>query len=96
MELSFTEKYGRYLSQRRIRSALWLIIGSIFVAVAFAFFMNPYRVVPGGVYGLGIVLHELFPSIQVGTFGLMFDIPLLLIALRVFGRKFVEAYRQSV
>lgn len=42
----------------------------------------------GGVYGLGIVLHALFPSIQVGTFGLMFDIPLLLIGLKVFGRMF--------
>ena len=88
MELAFAEKYRRYLSRRRIRSALWLIIGSICVAAAFAFFMNPYRVVPGGVYGLGIVLHELFPSIQVGTFGLMFDIPLLLIALKVFGKRF--------
>ena len=88
MELAFAEKYRRYLSRRRIRSALWLMIGSICVAAAFAFFMNPYRVVPGGVYGLGIVLHELFPSIQVGTFGLMFDIPLLLIALKVFGKRF--------
>ncbi len=53
----------------------------------FIFLPNKFFV-PGGVYGLGIVLHALFPSIQVGTFGLMFDIPLLLIAFWVFGGMF--------
>lgn len=38
------------------------------MSAGFVLFMNPYQVVPGGVYGLGIVLHALFPSIQVGTF----------------------------
>ena len=37
---------------------------------------------------MGIVLHQLLPQIQVGTFGLMFDIPLLLIGIRVFGGMF--------
>ena len=48
----------------------------------------PYNFVPGGVYGLGIVLHNIFPSIQVGTFGYMFDVPLMLVALLVFGGQF--------
>ena len=43
---------------------------------------------PGGVYGMGIVLHNIFPSIQVGTFGYMFDIPLMLISALVFGGGF--------
>ena len=79
MEFALTEKYRRYASRRRIKSVLWLVCGSILMSAGFVLFMNPYQVVPGGVYGLGIVLHALFPSIQVGTFGLMFDIPLLLI-----------------
>ena len=37
---------------------------------------------------MGIVLHNIFPSIQVGTFGYMFDIPLMLIAMLVFGGGF--------
>lgn len=88
MEFALTEKYRRYASRRRIKSVLWLVCGSILMSAGFVLFMNPYQVVPGGVYGLGIVLHALFPSIQVGTFGLMFDIPLLLIGLKVFGRMF--------
>lgn len=49
----------------------------------FVLFVNPYNFVPGGVYGMGIVLHNIFPSIQVGTFGYMFDVPLMIIAMLV-------------
>lgn len=35
----------------------------------FCVFINPYNIVPGGVYGASIVLHNLFPSVHVGTFG---------------------------
>ena len=51
-----------------------IFAGSTVLAAGFVFFINPYNIVPGGVYGASIVLHNLFPSIQVGTFGYMFDI----------------------
>lgn len=70
------------------REMITIIIGCIIVAVGFVFFINPYNIVPGGVYGLGIVLHNIVPSIQVGTFGYMFDIPLLTIAIILFGKQF--------
>ena len=65
-----------------------ILIGCTLVAAGFVFFATPYKIVPGGVYGLGVVLHHLIPSIKVGTFGFMFDIPLLLIGTRVFGKMF--------
>lgn len=65
-----------------------IVLGSFLLAAAYVLFINPYKIVPGGVYGVGIVLHSLFPSVQVGTFGLMLDIPLLLMAFRVFGGMF--------
>ena len=37
---------------------------------------------------MGIVLHNIFPSVQVGTFGYMFDVPLMFTALLVFGGQF--------
>ena len=58
------------------------------MSIGFVFFINPYDIVPGGVYGMGIVLHNIFPHIQVGTFGYMFDIPLLTTAMILFGREF--------
>ena len=70
------------------RSWFLTFLGCSIMGSGFVFFINPYNFVPGGVYGAGIVLHNLFPSIQVGTFGYMFDIPLMIIAILVFGGKF--------
>ncbi len=64
-----------------------ILIGCIILAAGFVFFINPYNIVPGGVYGSSIVLHNLFPSIQVGTFGYMFDIPLLILSVVLLGAK---------
>ncbi len=68
-------------------SWLNILIGCIIVAAGFVFFINPYNIVPGGAYGASIVLHNLFPSIQVGTFGYMFDIPLLVLSVVLLGTK---------
>lgn len=70
------------------RDMILIIIGCTMVAAGFVFFINPYNIVPGGVYGAGIVLHNIFPSVQVGTFGYMMDIPLLITAIIIFGKQF--------
>ncbi|MDO4190329.1 MAG: YitT family protein [Bacteroidales bacterium] len=66
-------------------SWLNIFIGCAILAAGFVFFINPYNIVPGGVYGASIVLHNLFPSIQVGIFGYMFDIPLLILSVLLLG-----------
>ena len=70
------------------KEMLTIVVGCVIVSVGFVFFINPYNIVPGGVYGLGIVMHNIFPSVQVGTFGYMFDVPLLITAIFIFGRQF--------
>ncbi len=70
------------------RSWVLLFLGCTIMGAGYVFFINPYNFVPGGVYGLGIVMHNIFPSIQVGTFGYIFDIPLMITALVVFGGSF--------
>ena len=70
------------------KSWIMIILGCFIMSVGYVLFINPYYIVPGGVYGAGIVLHYLFPNIQVGTFGFMFDIPLLIIGIKVFGGMF--------
>lgn len=62
-------------------------MGCTIMAAGFVYFINPYNIVPGGVYGVSIVLHNLFPSIQVGTFGYMFDVPLLILSMVLLGAK---------
>ncbi len=70
------------------RSWFLIFLGCAVMGTGFVLFINPYRFVPGGVYGMGVVLHNIFPSIQVGTFGYMFDIPLMIIAVLIFGGQF--------
>ena len=69
-------------------SWIQLFVGCMIMGAGFVLFVNPYNFVPGGVYGAGIVLHNIFPSIQVGTFGYMFDIPLMITAILIFGGQF--------
>lgn len=76
------------MERQTIRQWLFVVVGAVLIATAFVLFITPYRIVPGGVYGMGVVLNYLFPKIQVGTYGLSMDIPLLLIAFRLFGAKF--------
>lgn len=75
------------MKRETILSWVNILIGCVILASGFVFFINPYNIVPGGAYGASIVLHNLFPSIQVGTFGYMFDIPLLIISVIFLGAK---------
>ncbi|MBQ9138818.1 MAG: YitT family protein [Alistipes sp.] len=69
-------------------SWFFIFLGCTLLAAGYVFFISPYNIVPGGIYGASIVLHNIFPNIQVGTFGYMFDIPLLILAFLIFGSKF--------
>jgi len=79
--------------QERIFSKLWykdaamIIVGTFSVAVGIVFFIAPYKFVPGGVYGISIVLHHLLGT-PIGLISLLMDIPLLLIGIKVLGSRF--------
>ena len=73
--------------KKAVRGWVSIFVGCIILASGFVYFINPYGIVPGGVYGASIVLQSLFPSIQVGTFGYMFDIPLLILSVLLLGAK---------
>ena len=64
-----------------------IMLGCAIMAAGFVYFISPYNIVPGGVYGASIVMHNIFPSIQVGTFGYMFDVPLLILSALLLGAK---------
>ncbi len=73
--------------KKTICSWITIFIGCAIMAAGFVYFINPYGLVPGGVYGASIVLQRIFPSIQVGTFGYMLDIPLLTLSVILLGSK---------
>ena len=82
-----------FVSKEKIFSRKWFIsyalitIGSFIMAAGFVFFIMPHHIVPGGVYGIGIVLNHLI-GIPVGLTGLAFNIPLTIIGIKVLGPRF--------
>lgn len=85
------------LSRKRlVRDYFLIILGSAIAAAAYSFFCAPHSIVPGGVYGITIVLNaiskgwfEAFPDgLPIGTMALFFNIPLWLAAYRFLGHHY--------
>jgi uncharacterized membrane-anchored protein YitT (DUF2179 family) len=82
-----------YVSNEKLFSRKWfwayslITVGAFIMAVGYVLFIAPHKIVPGGVYGIGIVLNDLF-NIPVGLTGLAFNIPLAIIGVRLLGPKF--------
>ena len=79
--------------EEKIFSAIWLknylmvIIGSLILAFGFVFFIVPHDIVPGGVFGLGIIFNHLF-GLPIGLTAFAINIPLLITAMRLLGFDF--------
>lgn len=65
----------------------YLLAGSFVLAIGIVLFVNPYKLAPGGTYGIAIVLHHLLGWTISGT-ALAFDIPLLVLGTVVLGPRF--------
>ncbi len=82
-----------FVSKEKVFSRKWFIsyflitLGALIMAAGFVFFIAPNKIVPGGVYGIGIVLHHLV-GIPIGLTGLAFNIPLTIIGVRILGPRF--------
>ncbi|MDH6534833.1 YitT family protein [Parabacteroides sp. 52] len=70
-----------------------IIVGAFLQALSYVLFLAPYKIVPGGVYGISIVLHHLtkglFPflpeGLPMGITALFFNVPLLFLAIKKLG-----------
>lgn len=73
-----------------------ILIGTFIMASGFVLFINPYKIVPGGVYGIAIVIHYLTEGmftfwplgIPIGLLGLTMDIPLTILGVKILGPRF--------
>ena len=73
-----------------------IVIGSLILAAGFVFFISPYKIVPGGVYGIAIVIHYLTQGVfswassgfPIGLMGLILNIPLTFIGIKILGPRF--------
>jgi len=73
-----------------------IVVGSIILAAGFVFFISPYKIVPGGVYGIAIVIHYLTEGMlswapsgfPIGMMGLILNIPLTILGIKILGPRF--------
>ena len=84
--MAFIQK-DKLFSKRWLINYSLIVIGSFILASGFVLFITPYKIVPGGVYGIAIVLHYLF-DVPVGFMALTMDIPLTIIGIRILGPRF--------
>lgn len=70
-----------------------IVVGAFLQALSYVLFLAPYKIVPGGVYGISIVLHyvtkgvfSVFPDgLPLGATALCFNVPLMILAMRKIG-----------
>jgi uncharacterized membrane-anchored protein YitT (DUF2179 family) len=87
---------NKLFSARQFRDYVFIVIGAFIMAVGYVFFISPHKIVPGGVYGISIVVHYMtqgmfsfWPDgIPIGLFGLILNIPLTYFGIKILGPKF--------
>lgn len=91
-----------FLPKDKVFSLRWfkdyslIVIGSFILAVGFVYFISPHRIVPGGVYGIAIVVHYMTQGVfsfwpegfPIGLFGLILNIPLTIAGIKILGPRF--------
>lgn len=82
-----------FLQKDKLFTRKWFIsyglifAGTLLVSLGYVYFITPYKIVPGGIYGISIVLHHLF-GLPVGLTALAFNIPLTILGTRILGPRF--------
>ena len=78
-----------------LRDYILILIGTFLMSVAINFIYEPMELITGGVTGLGIILKHFTGGIVEGGFpvwatNLLFNIPVFLISLKVFGFRYIS------
>ena len=70
-----------FITKERLFSNRWfqaygmIVLGSFILATGYALFIAPHEIVPGGVFGLAIVIHS-FTDLPIGMTALAINIPI--------------------
>jgi uncharacterized membrane-anchored protein YitT (DUF2179 family) len=94
----------KFLSKKWFVNYAQVVTGSLIIAVGFVFFVSPYKLAPGGVYGISIVLHYMYEmyhstleslfgtslpdSLDISVAAICMDIPLCIIGTKILGKSF--------
>ncbi len=82
-----------FQNKEKIFSRKWfisyalIVLGAFIMASGYVLFVSPYKIVPGGVYGIGIILYHVM-NLPIGLTGLALNIPLAIIGVKILGPRF--------
>jgi uncharacterized membrane-anchored protein YitT (DUF2179 family) len=82
-----------FTTQEKFLSLAWfkavglIVSGALIMAIGYVYFIMPHQIVPGGVYGISIIISHLIGT-PVGMTALVFNIPLTILGIKVLGPKF--------
>ncbi|MCL2857035.1 MAG: YitT family protein [Oscillospiraceae bacterium] len=74
--------------RQKLTNAALIIVGCVLYAFAFNLFFDPFRISPGGVSGLSMILSY-FTGLSVGTGIILMNIPLVIMAYMRLGKIFI-------
>ncbi|MHC1703369.1 MAG: YitT family protein [Tenuifilaceae bacterium] len=91
-----------YVTKEKLFSKEWffsytlITLGAFILASGFVLFVDPHKIAPGGVYGIGIIVHYLTQGmfswapdgLPIGTVGLVLNIPLTILGIKILGPRF--------
>jgi len=73
--------------KKELRNFSFILIGSAILGLAYALFLIPHHIVPGGVSGVAIILNYFF-RLPVGLMSIVLNIPILYLGVKVLGGKY--------
>jgi uncharacterized membrane-anchored protein YitT (DUF2179 family) len=74
---------------KKLTDALLIALGSTVFAVAVNVFYAPFQIVPGGLTGISMLIHEGLPGVGVGVMVFVLNVPLFLLGWRFLGKQFL-------
>lgn len=77
----------KFLSKDWFTTYIYLLVGSVLFAIGDVMFVNPYKLAPGGVYGIGNFLYHMF-GFKISFSVLCMEIPLLILGTIILGPRF--------
>jgi len=80
-------KTEKTFSRSWFRSLGLITLGALAIAAGYVLFITPYKIVPGGVYGISIIIHHVF-GLPVGVIALFFNVPITILGIKILGPRF--------
>lgn len=92
MQISFNKGYGvqyiEVLQMAKLKSFLYIVLGTMTTGFAIGVFLTPNKIVGGGVSGISTILFHTM-NIPTGLSFIILNIGLLLLGIKLLGKQFV-------